>query len=574
MLRHLHVKNLALIDDLELSFECGLNVITGETGAGKSLLMQAIGLALGSRATADLIRRDTTEAVVEAVFSVEDGRVAHVLEEHGVLEENAALQDEELIIRRVISHSGRSRVYLNGALTTAGILRQISAGLMQIYGQHEQKILREPDSVLRLLDGFAVSAKRTHEMSNRYHALRRVWERLCALTEGKEAAEARQDLVRFQADEIRRVALEPGEEETLRQERTILLNAEKLYHVASGGEDVLAAGEDAVADQIGRLLSQLRELVQVDTSLNEVLSLLTDGLAQVEEAALSLRKYREHLSPHPERLEDLDTRLGLISRLKKKYGGSIEAVLARYAELEQELEHIDDGAETITALQQEVEPAAHAAWTWAKKLSKERHTTAQRLEHNIQAELARLGLRGASFGVHFQQQETHGSAVAPFIQNGQRLTESGFDQVEFYLSANPGEPLLPLIQVASGGELSRLMLALKALSAAAEATPTLIFDEVDSGIGGAVAEVVGRRLKALAAQHQILCITHLPQIAAFADHAYIVVKKVTKGRSISSAKHLAHRERLQELARMLGGVEITAEARSHAREMLEGARRG
>lgn len=574
MLRHLHVKNLALIDDLELSFEPGLNVITGETGAGKSLLMQAIGLALGSRATADLIRRDTKEAIVEAVFSVADGRVVHVLEEHGVLEKHGAGEEEELIIRRVIARSGRSRVYLNGALTTVAILRQVSAGLMQIYGQQEQQVLREPDSVLQLLDGFADAATRTHEMADRYHALRRVWERLRALTEGKEAAEARQDLVRFQADEIRRVALQPGEEETLRQERTILLNAEKLYQVASGGEDVLAAGEDAVADQIGRLLSQLRELVQVDTSLNEVLSLLSDGLAQVEEAALFLRKYSEHLSPHPERLEDIDTRLGLISRLKKKYGGSIEAILARYAELERELEHIDGGAETIAALQQEVEQAAHAAWTWAQTLSKERHTTAQRLEYNIQAELARLGLLGASFGVHFQQQETHGAAVAPFIQNGQRLTQSGFDQVEFYLSANPGEPLLPLIQVASGGELSRLMLALKALSAAAEATPTLIFDEVDAGIGGAVAEVVGRRLKALAAQHQILCITHLPQIAAFADHAYTVVKKVTKGRSISSAKRLAQRERLQELARMLGGVEITAEARSHAREMLEGARRG
>ncbi len=573
MLRQLHVQNLALIDDLELLFESGLNVITGETGAGKSLLMQAIGLALGSRATADLIRRDTKEAVVEAVFSVADSRVAHILEENGVLEKHGAGEEEELRVRRVLAHSGRSRVYLNGALTTAAVLRQVSAGLMQIYGQHERQVLREADSVLQLLDGFADSAKRTHEMTNRYHTLRRVWERLRALTEGKEAAEARQDLVRFQADEIRRAALQPGEEDTLRQERAVLLNAEKLYDVASGGEEILSAGEDAVTDQIGRLLSQLRELVKIDKSLSEVLSLLSDGLAQLEEAALFLRKYGDHLSPNPERLEDLDVRLASISRLKKKYGGSVEAILARYAELEQELEHIDGGAETIAALQQEVEQAAHAAWTWAKKLSEERHTTAQRLEQNIQTELARLGLRGASFRVHFQQQETNGAASPPFTQNGQRLTESGFDQVEFYLSANPGEPLLPLIQVASGGELSRLMLALKALSAAAEATPTLIFDEVDAGIGGAVAEVVGRRLKALAAQHQVLCITHLPQIAAFADHAYTVVKKMTKGRSISSAQRLTQRERLQELARMLGGVEITAEARSHAREMLEGARR-
>ncbi len=571
MLRHLHVKNLALIDDLELSFESGLNVITGETGAGKSLLMQAIGLALGGRATADLIRRDTKEAVVEAVFGLDSTRSAPLFAEHELLDA------EELLVRRVVTANGRSRVYLNGRLTTVALLRRLSAGLMQIYGQHEQQVLREADSALSLLDGFADTTGRVREMAARYHILRQAWERLRTLTEDRAAAEARQDFVRFQVDEIRRATLQPGEEEELRQERTILVHAEKLYRATSRGEEVLATSDGAVADQLGRLVTQLRDLVRVDTRLNEAVSLLSDGLAQVEEAALFLRRYGERLSPNPERLEEIDVRLGLLSRLKKKYGGSIEAILARQAALEQELERIESGEEAIAALQQEVAHAAHAAWSWADELSEERRAAARKLEHSIQTEIGQLGMQGAHFGVRFPQPPEEGSASpsdSPFTQNSRRLAERGYDQVEFYLSANPGEPLLPLVQVASGGELSRLMLALKALSAAAEATPTLIFDEVDAGIGGGVAEVVGRRLKALANQHQVLCITHLPQIAAVADHAYTVTKTVTRGRTISSAQRLTRRERLQELARMLGGVEITPEARRHAREMLEGARRG
>ncbi len=570
MLRHLHVKNLALIDDLELSFESGLNVITGETGAGKSLLMQAIGLALGGRATADLIRRDTTESVVEAVFGLDTTRLTPLFAEHGLREA------EDILVRRVITASGRSRVYLNDALTTVARLRQLSAGLLHVYGQHEQQVLREADSALSLLDDFAETTHRVQEMATRYQTLRQAWERLRALTEDKEAAEARQDFVRFQVDEIRRAALRPGEEEELRQERTILVHAERLYQTTSGGEAILTTSDGAVTDQLGRLVAQLRDLTRVDASLNEAVSLLSDGLAQVEEAALFLRRYGERLSPNPERLEEIDARLALLARLKKKYGGSIETILARQAGLEQELEHIEGGEEAIAALQQEVAQAADTAWVWADELSQERRGAARNLERSIQTELGQLGMQGAHFGVQFPQPEEDGASPSdsPFAHNGRRLGERGYDRVEFYLSANPGEPLLPLVQVASGGELSRLMLALKALSAAAEATPTLIFDEVDAGIGGGVAEVVGRRLKALADQHQVLCITHLPQIAAFADHAYTVTKTVTHGRTISSAKRLTQRERLQELARMLGGVEITPEARRHAREMLAGARRG
>jgi DNA repair protein RecN (Recombination protein N) len=571
MLRHLHIKNLALIDDLELSFDRGLNVITGETGAGKSLLMQALGLAVGGRAAAELIRHETQEAVVEAVFDIEDSRITQLLEEGGYA------TDDELLVRRVISQNGRGRVYLNGAVATVTVLRQVGERLLHIYGQHEQQTLLEAEAALGLLDGFAGLGKQLEEMGKNYQTLRHAWTRLQALTTGKAAAEARRELLRFQVDEIKRAALRPGEEETWRQEKAILLNAEKLAQGVAAGEELLSAGEEAISDRLGRLLTRLRELARIDDSLKEVVVLLSGGLAQIEEAALHLRKYGEHLRVNPERLDEIDARLTLLSRLKRKYGGSVEAILALQETLEQELQQIAGGEESIAVLRQEVDTAATAAWAQAQELSLARRAAAQTLEARMGKELAALGMKGATFSVRFQEEKSSDAGEAagePFLRGAHRLRDTGCDRVEFYLSANLGEPLLPLAQVASGGELSRLMLALKALSAAVGEAPTLIFDEVDSGIGGAVAEVVGRRLKALARQRQVLCITHLPQIAAFADHAYTVVKNTTKGRTVSSAKRLTQSEQLQELARMLGGVEISAEAKRHAREMLEGARRG
>lgn len=571
MLRHLRVKNLALIDELELSFDEGLNVITGETGAGKSLLMSALDLAVGGRATADLVRHETSEATVEAIFTVTDVRITQLLEEGGYP------VDDELLVRRIISHSGRSRVYLNGSAATVTVLRQVGDQLLHVYGQHEHHVLLEAEAALSLLDGFAGLSKSTEEMAKHYQTLRHTWARLQALTTGKAAAEARRELLQFQVEEIRRAELQAGEEESLRQEKAILLNAEKLAQGVAAGEAMLSSGEEAVTDQLGRFLTRLRELARIDENLQEVVTLLNGGLVQVEEAALQLRRYGERLQVNPERLGEIDARLTLLSRLKHKYGGSIDAVLALQETLEQELQQIEGGEETLTALRQEVEAASAVAWEKAEALSQARHAAARTLEIQMAKELASLGMKGARFSVQFAEGGNGASGKVDdrlFHRSNRHLRITGCDRIEFYLSANPGEPLLPLAQVASGGELSRLMLALKALSAALGDAPTLIFDEVDAGIGGAVAEVVGRRLKALARQRQVLCITHLPQIAAFADHAYTVVKHAAKGRTVSSAKQLTYNERLQELARMLGGVEISIEAKRHAREMLEVAQKG
>ena len=572
MLRYLHISNFALIDELELAFDQGLNIISGETGAGKSLLMQALGLAIGGRASTDLVRHQAEEAIVEALFDINeypDRRIAKLLEDSGYP------PDEELLVRRVIPQSGRGRVYLNGALATVALLRQLGVNLLQVYGQHEQQTLLEAEAAQKLLDGFAGLGEQVAEMQHRYHALRQAWSHLQALTKDEDSIEARRELLRFQVDEIVRAELHTGEEEVLRQEKIILQNAEKLHQSVRVCEQVLATGDDALTDRLGRIANQVRDCARIDDSLSGVLDLLHSGLAQVEEAALVLRQYGDRLTPNPERLDEIENRLALLSRLKRKYGDSVEAVLDQYDSLSQELSRLDDSEESLSALQQDIATAAEAAWTWAQDLSQARRTAAQTLETRMIDELAGLGMKGATFSIHCRSRTAnHTDADNPFVHNDAQLFSTGCDQLEFHLSANPGEPLLPLINVASGGELSRLMLALKALSVEAREAPTLIFDEVDAGIGGGVAEVVGRRLKALATQRQVLCITHLPQIAAFAEHAYTVVKTVTKGRTVSSAKRLTRREHISELARMLGGVDISIGAKRHAREMLEGARRG
>ncbi len=572
MLRYLHISNFALIDELELAFDQGLNIISGETGAGKSLLMQALGLAIGGRASTDLVRHQAEEAIVEALFDINeypDRRIAKLLEDSGYP------PDEELLVRRVIPQSGRGRVYLNGALATVALLRQLGVDLLQVYGQHEQQTLLEAEAAQKLLDGFAGLGEQVAEMQHRYHALRQAWSHLQALTKDEDSIEARRELLRFQVDEIVRAELHTGEEEVLRQEKIILQNAEKLHQSVRVCEQVLATGDDALTDRLGRIANQVRDCARIDDSLSDVLDLLHSGLAQVEEAALVLRQYGDRLTPNPERLDEIENRLALLSRLKRKYGDSVEAVLDQYDSLSQELSRLDDSEESLSALQQDIATAAEAAWTWAQDLSQARRTAAQTLETRMIDELAGLGMKGATFSIHCRSRTAnHTDADNPFVHNDAQLFSTGCDQLEFHLSANPGEPLLPLINVASGGELSRLMLALKALSVEAREAPTLIFDEVDAGIGGGVAEVVGRRLKALATQRQVLCITHLPQIAAFAEHAYTVVKTVTKGRTVSSAKRLTRREHISELARMLGGVDISIGAKRHAREMLEGARRG
>jgi DNA repair protein RecN (Recombination protein N) len=555
MLKDLQIRNFALIDELELRFEPGFNVITGETGAGKTILMAALELAVGGKASADVIRTGEEEAAIDAVFELHGGAARERLGAAGF-----GANGDELLVRRALARSGRSRIHLNGTLATLSVLESIGDSLIRVYGQHEHQTLRQSDTHLGLVDAFAGHGELLARMRERFVAYHDLAERLRRLVTGKETARARAEMLRFQAKEIAAAALQPGEEDDLRQERQILAAAEKLAEAARFGEDALYAGEGAAAATIGKLSSRLADLALTDARLGEIAKLVEEAHTLVEEAGFRLRGYAEKLVFDPARLDEVESRLAEIGKLKRKYGESVGAILAFHDAAIRELSDLDLGEEGLAALEAEEAAAEQAAREAAAALTRSRRSAAKRLEGKIAAELAALGIEDARLEARF------GADAA--------LSARGADSVELYFSANPGEDLRPLVRIASGGELSRIMLALKSLALEDSDAPTVIFDEVDAGIGGAVAEVVGRKLAALARRRQVLCITHLPQIAAFADHHFAVEKTTARGRTRSSARRLQAEERSEEIARMLGGAKITAEARKHAEQLLAAARAG
>ncbi|MGH7898283.1 MAG: DNA repair protein RecN, partial [Candidatus Binatia bacterium] len=530
MLRDLRIRNFALIDELELAFEPGFNVITGETGAGKTILMAALGLAVGGKAAAEVIRTGEEEAAIEAVFAVEANAIRERLGAAGI--DGAG---EELLVRRALARSGRNRVHLNGTLATLAVLESIGDGLIRVYGQHEHHTLRQAETHLDLLDSFAAHPPLLATMREQYTVFRELAERLRKLVTGKETARARAEMLRFQSKEIAEARLAVGEEEELRQERQILASSEKLAEAARFGEEALYGGPIAAAATIKKLAARLVELVATDPRLEEIAKLVEEAATISEEAGWRLREYAGKVVFDPARLEAVDERLVEIGKLKRKYGSSIAEVLAHREAAERELADLDLGEEGMAALEKASAEAEARAREAASALSKSRRAAAKRLESRLSGELGSLGMKDARFDVRFEQSE---------------LSASGGDGVEFDFSANPGESPRPLAKVASGGELSRIMLALKSLALEGADAPTVIFDEVDAGIGGAVAEVVGRKLAELARKRQVLCITHLPQIAAFADHHFAVEKTTARGRTRSTARRLAATERREEIARM------------------------
>jgi DNA repair protein RecN (Recombination protein N) len=552
MLRTLRVQDLAIIEELELMLEPGLNVITGETGAGKSILLQALDVALGGRPDADLVRTGAEEAVVEAVFTGVPPAVA-ALTAAGI---PAHEHDDELLVRRVIATGGRTRAYVNGALGSLAVLRGLAPNLLHVYGQDEHQALRRVESHRELLDGVGGLGSTVKEMAQR-HA--RLVETRSALEEAQRKRRDtidRAEVLRFQLDELTRAALVPGEEETLAAERTRLIHAERLGTLASGAEAGLYSGEGSAVDAIGRALTAIREAERLDPSLQATRALVEGALAELEDAGSQLARYAAAIVRDPARLEGVEDRLAQLARLRRKYAASLDELIVRRDQLAGDLAADGDGDGELAILEEEVTTATRAAAEWAGKLSVERRRVAHQLTRNLVQELRGLALDGARFEVRFG--EHGGRAPGP----------DGWDDVEFLISTNAGEEPRSLARVASGGELSRIMLALKTLAAADDRGATLIFDEVDAGIGGAVAEIVGRKLQQLGRTRQVLCITHLPVVAAFADHHVVVAKRVVNGRTVSSARPLSTTERVTELARMLGGARVTAEAQGHAEQLL------
>jgi len=556
MLRHLRVTNFAILSDVAIELGEGMNVLTGETGAGKSLIVEAVNLLRGGRASADIPRAGADEAVVEAIVEVPEDLAARVA---GVIEGAGLPRGEhgEVFIRRVIQRGGRSRTYVNGALTTLARLAELGALLVDLSGQHQHQGLVDPGRHLEILDAFAGEPALVAAMAAAWAELRRVGDELSALGGDERAREARLDYLRYQLEELDGAALRPGEDAAIDIERARLAAVDQLQAAARAAEESLYGGDDSARDRVAAALREVERAARTDPGLEPVTRQLGEIETLIDDAADQLRDYADKLEGDPERLAWLDERLALIRRLTRKHNGSLDEVIAKAAELRGELEALT-GREArlaeLAALRAGVEAAAVTA---AGALTRSRKQAARRLEKEVGAALVELGM---------------GSARLSVVVEPRTLGPTGADRIELMLASNKGEDTRPLTKVASGGELSRIMLALKLALRRADEVATYVFDEVDTGIGGATAQVVGSQIRAVADHRQVLCVTHLPQIAAYADQHFHVEKTELAGRTETHVRKLGAPARKDELARMLGG-HATSKAKAHAAELLADAAR-
>jgi DNA repair protein RecN (Recombination protein N) len=564
MLTELRIRNFALIEEAELSFGPGLNVLSGETGAGKTIIMTALGLVTGGRASPEFIRMGAKEAVVEGVFELE-GEAPFPDIGEWISDENP----RELVIRRTIAEGGRSRVTINNNLATVQALMRLGTALVQIYGQHEQQSLLQRENHLAILDRYA-------GLEGEVAGYRSLYDRACALRARLNELERRErqraellELARFRVAELERGQLTAGEDDELSAERLVLANAARLAEAASTAEQALYGAEDAAIDLVSQVQARLAEAAVLDPQLNSPLEMIMAARANLEEAARTLAAYAARIEADPARLEQIETRLQELTRLKRKYGGSIESALQVLANSRAELVELEAAEETRSAAETELNGAVEQLFAAARQLSTKRQHEAIELKRRIEAELKTLGMRNAEFEARVVGL---GEEEAAFTRDGVAAGPAGMDSVAFYLAPNLGQMPVPLQRVASGGELSRMMLALKRLEAQRRGVATMIFDEVDAGIGGAAGEIVGRKLKQLARFHQILCVTHLAQIAAFADSHFLVEKEERKGATRSRVTALKTADRSGEIARMLGGDESSDKFIRAARELLSRAR--
>ena len=557
MLRELRIRNLAVIEALSVTFEAGLNVLTGETGAGKSILVDALLLIRGARAQADAIRTEADVATVEAVFDVAgDGAVTGLLEDAGL-----GAPDGELVIRRELARTGRHRAFVNDSPVTVAFLERLGNHLVDVHGQHEQQRLLEPSAQLDLLDRFA-DAEALRARVGGLHARLRDGETAIADLRGsvRDAAQ-REDLLRFQVSELDGARLRTGEEEELRTEQRRLQNAERFAAGITEVTDALRDGEGAALGRVARAARILRDLGRLDGAFAAPAESLDAAAAQVEDALLTVRDLRAAISFDPARLESIEDRLDALTRLKRKYGDSVEAMLAFRETAAADLDRLAHHDEVLAAEDARLASVRAEALAAAGELGAARRAAAARLSTLVQKEVRALGMERALFEV--------GLDAVPADQ----LSARGLERAEFRFGANPGEDVRPLARVASGGELSRTMLALEVVLARADRIPTMVFDEVDAGIGGRTAGALAQKLSAVASRRQVLCVTHLAPIAAGAHHHVRVVKSVRAGRTRATVGALKADERVEEIARMLGGDPPTTAALGHARELLGASRR-
>ncbi len=556
MLTELRISHFALIDSLALEFSPGFQVFTGETGAGKSLLVDALILLLGGRASGEHIRRGAKEAVLEAVFTVDRPAILAKLREWDLQPGDT----RELFLRRIVSGEGRSRMYVNGTPVPLHQMAELGGWLLDIHGQHDQQSLLSPKVQMRVLDAFGGLLP----LRDEYAGCHRRWQGLARDMEDVErrAGERndREDMLRFQCAELADAHIAPGEDEDLIREHHTLRHSGRLMEIANQSYDLLYRNQGAILAQLSEVKKLTQELETIDEKTRQWSEWADNGVAHIEELALAVRRYMDGFDHDPSRLAWIDERLALLQGLKKKYRESLQGLIARHTRMQAELETLANLDEHLARLRRDVSQAHEDARALARKLSQSRHAVARKLEQRIAAELPHLKLEQAAFGVELTE-GPHPDGLGPH----------GMDQIRFVLCANAGERTQPLARVASGGELSRLMLAMKTVLAGVDQVPVLVFDEVDTGIGGNVAAAVGQRLSALGRTHQVLCITHLPQIAAQARHHYLVEKDRVNQRTAITVRRLPDKDREEEIARMLGGATITQTVKKAAGEMLNPA---
>ncbi len=555
MLRFLSVQNFALIDRLEVEFGPGLNLITGETGSGKSIVVDAVGLLLGSRASQDMIREGSKRARLEGLFQLsQDHPALALLADAGIELES----DRQLVVRREISVSGNNKVFVNGVLATQGFLAELGNLVADIHGQHEQQHLLHPRTHLRFLDAFGRLGPDLHEVSRNH----RLWSEARRLLEETVSGEQERlrslDMLRFQIREIDALELRPGLDRDLVEERSLLASAEKRLQSASQSYDLLYEREDSLLSGLSRVSRSFEELAELDPSRGDAIRRLEEAVLQLQELAFEMRDYADDVESDPQRLEDLESRLAEIQKAQRKYGEDVEAILEYRRKIGLEMEELEAAESRAEELGAQVKELAAEYLQGARRLSSKRKDVAGLLARRMEQELADLAMQKTSFEVDLKTSE-------------EDFSEQGIDRAEFLISPNPGESLKPLGRIASGGELSRVILALKSIVTLEDYPKTLIFDEVDAGIGGRVASVLGEKLSILAQQNQVLCVTHLPQIAARAVHHYHVGKRRRGKRTRVEFHPLDASQRIEELARMLAGKNVTETTLQQAREMIRSA---
>jgi DNA repair protein RecN (Recombination protein N) len=558
VLVELAVENCAVIEKARVRFHPGLNLLTGETGSGKSIVVDAMGLLLGGRASPEMVRTGATRARFSGIFEVtETPALAKLLEDAGI-----EMEDRELLVEREIQSGGKSRAFVGNRPATAALLKDLAVHLADIHGQHDQQQLFSPAVQCDMLDAFAGAGDLASQVSKTFQDWRRTSAEYADLDRGAQEKLRLADLWSFQRKEIEAVAPQSGEDVELENERRVLRNVVRLQELAGGAYAALYEDPASASAQVGVITKRLEELSRIDESAQEMLAQIQPAAIALQETAHSLRHYLGKLEADPGRLDQVEDRLAALEKLKRKYGTSVEQVLAFLEEVRSNLSAVETADDRRAALQKEVAAFASAYETSAKKLSARRKEAAVQLGKRVEQELAALAMEKTRVGIRVVTN-----------MDPAEWSERGTDTVAFLNAPNPGEELKPLDKIASGGELSRVALALKTcLSPAAKknvSPRTLVFDEVDAGVGGSAAEAVGRRLKKLSGANQVICVTHLPQIAGFADHHYFVEKHSEQGRTIATIEELAPNARTREIGRMLSGERITQEALRHAEQLLK-----